>query len=78
MGPGLARPRLHKTTYAPMIYTAPCVKFLIWADRLHGELGGGGGGGAGNREFPCEITRADRRVLLGVHKIIGAVNIVNI
>ncbi len=22
------------TVYAPMIYTAPCVRFLIWADRL--------------------------------------------
>jgi hypothetical protein len=46
MGPGLARPQLHKTTYAPMIYTSLCVRFLIWADRFRGE-GGGGGVGAG-------------------------------
>ncbi len=24
-----------------MIYTAPCVRFWIWADRLRGEVGGG-------------------------------------
>ncbi len=67
MGPGLARPRLHKTTYAPiyMIYTSLCVRFWTWADRLRGEVGGGVG--AGNREFcgPCEIARADRRVQFG-------------
>jgi hypothetical protein len=27
----------------PMIYTAPCVRFMMWADRLRGEGGGGGG-----------------------------------
>ncbi len=30
------------TIYAPMIYTAPCVRFWIWADRLRGEVGGRG------------------------------------
>jgi hypothetical protein len=30
----LTWPRLHKTTYAPMIYTSLCVRFLMWADRL--------------------------------------------
>ncbi len=52
-----------------MIYTAPCVRFLMGADRLRGEVGGLGVG-AGNREFcgPCEIARADRRVLFGAHK----------
>ncbi len=44
-----------------MIYTAPCVRFLMWADRLRGEVGGGGVG-AGNREF------CDRLVLFGAHK----------
>jgi hypothetical protein len=34
-----------------MIYTAPCVRFLMRADTLHGEVGGGGGGGAGNLNF---------------------------
>jgi hypothetical protein len=57
MGPGLTWPRLHKTTYAPMIYMSLCVWLLMWADRLRGEVGGGGVG-AGNREFcgPCEIS----------------------
>ncbi len=29
------------TIYAPMIYTAPCVRSLIWADRLRGAFSGG-------------------------------------
>jgi hypothetical protein len=37
--------RVHKITYAPMIYTALRVRFLMWADRLRGE---GGWVGAGN------------------------------
>jgi hypothetical protein len=28
------------TSYAPMIYTAPCVMFLMRADTLRGQLGG--------------------------------------
>jgi hypothetical protein len=40
-GPWIHRPRLHKTTYAPMIYTSLCVMFLMWRDRLRGEVGGG-------------------------------------
>jgi hypothetical protein len=32
-----------------MIYTAPCVMFLMWADTLCGEVGGGVG--AGDLEF---------------------------
>ena len=53
--------RVHKTTYAPMIYTALCVRFLMWADRLRGE---GGWVGAGNLEF-CgpQIALAYRLVL---------------
>jgi hypothetical protein len=27
--------------YAPMIYTAPCVMFLMRADTLRGQVGGG-------------------------------------
>jgi hypothetical protein len=27
--------------YAPMIYTAPCVMFLMRADPLRGQVGGG-------------------------------------
>jgi hypothetical protein len=33
---------VHKTTYAPMIYTYLCVMFLMWADTLRGHVGGGG------------------------------------
>jgi hypothetical protein len=29
------------TIYAPMIYTAPCVMFLMWAGTLRGQVGGG-------------------------------------
>jgi hypothetical protein len=50
-----------------MIYTAPCVRFLMCADRLHGEVGGLA---LEIESFvgPCEIARADRRVLFGAHK----------
>ncbi len=37
--------KIRVTIYAPMIYTAQCVRFLMGADRLRGEVGGGGGGG---------------------------------
>ncbi len=50
------------TMYAPMIYTAPCVRFFMWADRLRGEVGEGGGGLALEIESfvgPCEIARAE-------------------
>ncbi len=43
------------TIYAPMIYTAPCVMFLMRADALRGEVG------------PSEIARADRRVQFWAH-----------
>jgi hypothetical protein len=29
------------TIYAPMIYTAPCIMFLMRADTLRGQVGGG-------------------------------------
>jgi hypothetical protein len=50
-----------------MIYTAPCVRFLMCADRLHGEVGGLA---LEIESFvgPCEIARADRRVLFGFIK----------
>jgi hypothetical protein len=50
-----------------MIYTAPCVRILMCADRLHGEVGGLA---LEIESFvgPCEIARADRRVLFGAHK----------
>jgi hypothetical protein len=45
-----------------MIYTAPCVRFLMRADRLRGEVGGLA---LEISSFvgPCEIARADRRVI---------------
>jgi hypothetical protein len=43
LGPAiqLGDSRVHKTTYAPMIYTAPCVMFLMRADTVRGEVVGG-------------------------------------
>jgi hypothetical protein len=38
-------------TYAPMIYTAPYVMFLMRADPLRGHWGGGGGGPWKSRLF---------------------------
>ncbi len=32
---------VHKTTYEPMIYTCLCVMFLMRADTLRGQVGGG-------------------------------------
>jgi hypothetical protein len=48
------------TIYTPKIYTAPCVRFLMRADTLCGEVGGGGGVGGLALEIsslvgPCEI-----------------------
>ncbi len=34
---------LYTSFYAPMIYTAPCVMFLMRADTLRGQVGGGCG-----------------------------------
>ena len=44
-----------------MIYMAPCVRFLMWADRLRREVGGLA---LDIESFvgPCEIARANRRV----------------
>jgi hypothetical protein len=55
------------TMYAPMIYTAPCVRFLMRADSLRGK---GGELALEIESFvgPCEIAPADRRVLFGAHK----------
>jgi hypothetical protein len=40
---------VHKTTYAPMIYTALCIMFWVLAYSLLGQVGGGLG--PGNLEF---------------------------
>jgi hypothetical protein len=61
---------VHKTTYAPMIYTALCIMFWMrayplstWASRR--------GLGPGIREFfgPVKWHQADRRVPLGAQKL---------
>jgi hypothetical protein len=42
-----------------MIYTAPCVRFLMRADTLRGEVGGGGVAlETSSFVGPCEIARA--------------------
>ncbi len=37
-----APPLVYKTTYTPMIYTALCIRFLMHAYPLLGQVGGGG------------------------------------
>jgi hypothetical protein len=45
------------TIYAPMIYTAPCVRFLMRGDTLRGEVGGGGVAlETSSFVGPCEIA----------------------
>jgi hypothetical protein len=45
-----------------MIYTAPCVMFLMRADPLRGQVGGGLGPGNGEFFGPVKWHRADMRV----------------
>ncbi len=49
LNPGPRNPRVHKTTYAPMISTAPCVMFFDAGRSL--TWGSGRGAGTGNLEF---------------------------
>ncbi len=58
LGPAiqLGDSRVHKTTYAPMIYTAQCVMFLMQADTLHGEVGGELALEISSFVGPCEIV----------------------
>jgi hypothetical protein len=42
--------------YAPMIYTAPCVMFLMRADPLLGQVGGGLALEILNFFGPCELA----------------------
>ncbi len=56
-----------------MIYTAPCIMFLMRAYPLRGEVGGGWA-----LEFlsflgPVKCERADRRILFGAQKLFIAV-----
>jgi hypothetical protein len=51
---------------APMIYTAPCVMFLMRADTLRGQVGGGWA--LEIETFLGPVNRADRRVPFGTQK----------
>jgi hypothetical protein len=50
------------TIYAPMIYTAPCLMFLMRADTLRGQVGGGWALEISSFLGPVKWHRADRRV----------------
>jgi hypothetical protein len=63
------------TIYAPMIYTAPCVRFLMRADTLCGEVEVGLALEISSFVGPCEIARADRRCNLGPKNNIYIYNI---
>ncbi len=56
------------TIYAPMIYTAPCVMFLMQADTLCGQVGGGWALEIKSFLGPVKWHRAVRRVLFGAQK----------
>ncbi len=56
------------TIYAPMIYTAPCIRFLMRADTLCGEVGVGLALEISSFVGPCEIARAYRRAQFGAQK----------
>jgi hypothetical protein len=51
-----------------MIYTAPCVMFLMRADTLRGEVGGGWALEMESFLGPVKWHRADRRVPYGAQK----------
>ncbi len=56
------------TIYAPMIYTAPCVMFLIRADTLLEQIGGGWALEISSFLGPVKWQRADRRVIFRAQK----------
>ncbi len=54
--------------YAPMLYTAPCVMFLMRADTLRGQVGGGWALEIETFLGPVKWHRADRQVPFWAHK----------
>ncbi len=64
---GLIR-RFVITIFAPMIYTAPCVIFLMRADTFRGQVGGGWALEMESFLGPVKWHRADRLVPLGAKK----------
>ncbi len=51
-----------------MIYTAPCVMFLMSADTVRGQVGGGWALEIESFSGPVKCHRADRRVPFGAQK----------
>ncbi len=67
-------PPTHKVStvvaiYAPMIYTAPCEMFLMRADPLRGQMGGGWALEIKSILGPVQWHQADRQVPFGAQKI---------
>jgi hypothetical protein len=56
------------TIYAPMIYTDPCVMFLMRADTLRGQMRRGWDLEMESILGPVKWHRADRRVPFGAQK----------
>ncbi len=54
--------------YSPMIYKVPCVMFLMRADPLRGQVGGGWALEIECFLGPVKWHRADRRVPVGAQK----------
>jgi hypothetical protein len=59
---------MHKTTYAPMIYTVLCIMFLMREYPLLGEVGGGWALAFESFLGPVKWHRADRGVPFGAQK----------
>ncbi len=55
--------------YAPMIYAAPCLMFLMRADTLRGQVGGGWALEIESFLSPVKWHRAERRVPFGAQKL---------
>ncbi len=55
--------------YAPMIYTAPCIVFLMRADPLRGQMGGGWALEIERFLGPLKWHQANRRVPFGAKKL---------
>jgi hypothetical protein len=54
--------------YAPLIYTAPCVLFLMCADTLRGQVGGGWVLEIESFLGPVKWHQTDRQVPIGAQK----------
>jgi hypothetical protein len=59
------------TIYAPIIFTAPCEMFVMRADTLRGQVGGGWALEMETFLGPVKWHRADRRVPFGATSPVG-------